>query len=397
MVMAICASVDAQKLITVRNDSPRPRREVVEVAVTEKFKSKLKKAGKILLDGKGRPQSYQISSDGKLLILTDIPANGEVSYKIGKGEMPQDTMAKGRIYPERLDDIAWENDRIAFRTYGPALQRTGGRAYGYDVLTKRTDRMVLDKWYATMLDAENNRKRDSLRRIDKAAAWEFEKTYSYHFDHGEGLDCYAVGPTLGCGSAALITGETMHFPNCYVTCEVMENGPIRFRAKLTYSPTEIKGTEVREIRILTLDAASQLNHVTVTYEGLKEETTVVAGPACHSKDGGTYAANKEEGYVAHADPSERPKDDVGPIFVGAVFPLGISEAKYVSLRADGKAQSGAYGHVLGYGATSEAKPFEYYWGAGWIKFGFADFTVWEEYLKRFAADLREPLRVTVKL
>ena len=26
---------------------------------------------------------------------------------------------------------------------------------------------------------------------------------SYHVDHGNGMDCYAVGPTLGGGTAAL--------------------------------------------------------------------------------------------------------------------------------------------------------------------------------------------------
>ena len=28
--------------------------------------------------------------------------------------------ARGRFVPERRDDFAWENDRIAFRVYGPA-------------------------------------------------------------------------------------------------------------------------------------------------------------------------------------------------------------------------------------------------------------------------------------
>ena len=27
-----------------------------------------------------------------------------------------------RIVPERIDDYTWENDKVAFRTYGPAAQ-----------------------------------------------------------------------------------------------------------------------------------------------------------------------------------------------------------------------------------------------------------------------------------
>ena len=46
-----------------------------------------------------------------------------------------DVVACGRQYPERLDDVAWENDRAAYRAYGPALQEKGERAFGYDIWT----------------------------------------------------------------------------------------------------------------------------------------------------------------------------------------------------------------------------------------------------------------------
>ena len=52
-----------------------------------------------------------------------------------------------RFVPERSDDFAWENDRIAFRMYGPALERTGEISSGIDIWAKRTRKPVIERWY----------------------------------------------------------------------------------------------------------------------------------------------------------------------------------------------------------------------------------------------------------
>ena len=54
--------------------------------------------------------------------------------------------AYARLVPERKDDLAWENDKVAFRVYGPAL-RSGPEDSGIDVWCKRVARPVIDKWY----------------------------------------------------------------------------------------------------------------------------------------------------------------------------------------------------------------------------------------------------------
>jgi len=38
----------------------------------------------------------------------------------------------GRLVPERKDDFTWENNRSAFRLYGPALKATGEISNGMD-------------------------------------------------------------------------------------------------------------------------------------------------------------------------------------------------------------------------------------------------------------------------
>ena len=88
----------------------------------------------------------------------------------------EDFKAHGRFVRERFDDFAWENDRIAHRAYGKALETWRGEpltSSGIDVWSKRTPRMVVDEWY--MAD-------------------------DYHSDTGEGADVYSVGATRGCGS-----------------------------------------------------------------------------------------------------------------------------------------------------------------------------------------------------
>ena len=74
---------------------------------------------------------------------------------------------------------------------------------------------------------------------------------SYHVDHGNGMDCYAVGPTLGGGTAALFPDSTIVYPYCYKDCEILDNGPLRFTAKLVYNPLVVKGdSSVIETRII---------------------------------------------------------------------------------------------------------------------------------------------------
>lgn len=75
----------------------------------------------------------------RLFFLFPSGGGENVTYKITPGTPEAfKTIACGKQYPERVDDIAWENDRIAFRTYGPALQATGEKAYGCDIWVKRS-------------------------------------------------------------------------------------------------------------------------------------------------------------------------------------------------------------------------------------------------------------------
>jgi len=84
-----------------------------------------------------------------LLVQVDVPANGKLVLQLMKGKStPASVKTYGRYVPERKDDFAWENDKIAFRMYGKELEKTPKEmAYGMDVWVKSTDRMVINERY----------------------------------------------------------------------------------------------------------------------------------------------------------------------------------------------------------------------------------------------------------
>src|SRR5438046_7481420 len=53
-----------------------------------------------------------------------------------------------RYVPERVDDIAWENDRTAFRIYGPELETAAPPlTAGIDAWGKRVRYPIINRWY----------------------------------------------------------------------------------------------------------------------------------------------------------------------------------------------------------------------------------------------------------
>ncbi|MCQ2237167.1 MAG: DUF4861 domain-containing protein [Bacteroidales bacterium] len=380
--------------IEVVNKGDFERQEMVEVPTSDMGLDADKTY--VLRDSEGKEVEYQLTHDARLIFLVDFGANESKVYTFSEGK-PADVarIAEGKVYPNRVDDIAWENDRIAFRAYGPALQASKERAYGYDVWAKRVSEPVVDARYEQELNPETTAKIAALKAEGKAdEAAELYHSVSYHVDHGNGLDCYKVGPTLGGGASALVVNDAIIYPYCYKTCEILDNGPLRFSVKLTYCETEIDGEMVTEVRTITLDKGEQLNKTTVKYLGLTKETTVVAGPVCHHADGGENVADAEAGYVAYADPTDNPNNDNGTIYVGAAFPE-LNDAKLVLFDEEEAADRGANGHVLGYMTYKPGETLTYYWGGGWSKWGFESFEAWDTYMKTAAKRIKSPLSIIV--
>lgn len=147
--------------------------------------------------------------------------------------------AYARLVPEREDDLAWENDKVAFRVYGPAL-RKGPEDSGIDVWCKRIGYPVLDKWYD----------QDRLRKI------------SYHKDHGEGYDGYHVADTRGCGGLGLWIDGKLITSDTYISAEIIWARPDVAEFKTVYEyPVQVNGKTVYENRITRLRLGQRLNEI----------------------------------------------------------------------------------------------------------------------------------------
>ena len=401
MTALFCFACNDSRTVTVTVTNPlamERSNEMVEVSmetVTDRL-GLADTAQIVVLNANGQQVPYQITYDGKVIFPAAIAAGGTATYTIQTGTPEAfDVKACGRCYPERMDDMAWENDLVAFRAYGPALQAKGERGFGYDLFTKyNTTEPILEAMYAKELDKETLAKIAELKKTDPKAAAELSRERSYHIDHGYGMDCYAVGPTLGAGVAALMVNDSIIYPWCYKNQEILDNGPLRFTVKLEFTPLTVKGdSTVVETRLITLDAGSHLNKTAVSYSNLKETLPIVAGIVLHEPDG-AVVADAANGYITYVDPTTGP--DNGKIFMGAAVPAVVKDAKTVLFsEKEKKERNNADGHVLAVSDYEPGSEYVYYWGFAWDKADIKTADAWNRYMADFAQKVRNPLMVKV--
>lgn len=402
IVSLFCFACGESKTVTVTVSNPlamERSNEIVELSIAE-VSNRLNLADTaqvVIFDSEGKEIPYQITYDDKIIFPVAVPGNATSTYTIQAGTPHEvEVKACGRQYPERLDDMSWENDLVGFRAYGPALQAKGERGFGYDLFTKKgTTDPVLESFYAKELDAEVRSKIAELRSTDPEGAKKLQNSISYHIDHGYGMDCYAVGPTLGAGVSALLVNDTIIYPWCYKTQEILDNGPLRFTVKLEFTPLNVKGdTTVLETRLITLDAGSHLNKTAVSYTNLKEALPIVTGIVLHESNP-VVTADAVNGYMTYVDPTTGAHN--GKIFMGAAFPTVIKEAKSVFFTEQEKKQrNNADGHLLAYSDYEPGSDYVYYWGFAWDRADIKTSAEWNSYMNAFAQKVRNPLAVTIK-
>lgn len=125
-----------------------------------------------------------------------------------------------RFVPERKGDIAWENDRAAFRVYSQEVK--GSVSSGVDYWGKRVDYPIINKWYD--LNA---------------------KGLEYHVDRGEGRDFYVVGKNRGVGGPGIMLGGELLVPEPYESYEILTNTRKKISFSLHYPPIMKDGAILR--------------------------------------------------------------------------------------------------------------------------------------------------------
>lgn len=368
---AILASCSRQGLkVAVTNGSESDRTdETVELC----FKSLQEADGSltadnvVVLDASGVqvPSQVYTETDGtvKLVFQVNVPASESVEYEVVAGEREQyPVLAYSRHVPERMDDYAYENNLVAGRIYGPALEFP--RTYGSDVWVKCTDRLVIDDWFA---------KGD------------------YHHNYGEGMDCYKVGGTLGGGALAPYAdcGDFVIGDN-WASFKHICDGPVRTKAAFTYDAVEVNGLKYSAYREIELDANSHFVKSVTTFSPVGHDAdslNVALGAVTHDvisrANGQNWIA-----FTEKASDSSQPDVD-GNISIALVYdPAELADNVIVGV-----------GDVAGHAAilTHEAagKPITVWTGSGWSQGGVGSPQEWEKMVSRFASSKADPLIIEI--
>ncbi|MBA3675696.1 MAG: DUF4861 family protein, partial [Chitinophagaceae bacterium] len=313
----------------------------------------------IIINPKTKQQAiYQLEYRGTKEIqnlLIQVTVAAEIQLQLQKGK-PEKFVSKtySRYVPERKDDFAWENDKIAFRMYGKALEGTKENAYGTDVWVKRTDKLVINERY---------------------------KRAEYHIDHGDGMDYYHVGFSLGAGNMAPYKNDTIWYSKNYRTWKVLDNGPLRSTFQLTFEEWNVSSEKVKVIKTISLDAGSQMNRVEATYQFDHSSNLQVAAGIIKRKEPGVIWLNENNGVMGYWEPTHKTNGTTG---VGCVF---IQPIQVMMSNKE---------HLLTVLETKSNNPLIYYTGAAWDRAGIITSSEkWFEYLTFYKQRLENPLKVFI--
>jgi hypothetical protein len=310
---------------------------------------------------------------GELLFQHSFTAGEKsASFTVEKSEALEPVFpvkAYARYVQERLDDFAWENDRIAHRIYGPARAAPAPPGSGKEVLEtsgidiwfKRVEYPIVDRWY--------NKGHDH-----------------YHKDEGEGLDMYNVSQTRGAGGTGVWAGGKLYVSGNWKSWKVLANGPVRAMFELTYDSWDANGVKVAEVKRFTVDAGHQLDQVESTFQFTGTDRLTVAVGLNK-----TPANKKHEPQIALARSPAR--DWMTQWVTLKASPNGAYGTAVVLPGGVGFADDGL--NELALASVESGKPLRYWIGAAWDKAGqIVSQEAWQAYAAAAAARAAHPLKLS---
>lgn len=371
VVLCLCIAApllaDPDLLVTVRNPSAAPRTcETVEVRLIDLQANGMQggAGGFTVIDPANGTELITQVTDELLLFQSDFAGGETKSFRVKPGkrsEAPPVSKVDGYFaYPR--EDYAWENDRIAFRMYGPALAAEVGN--GIDVWTKRVRHLIVRKWYEE--DAREG------------------KGNYYHTDRGEGADFFAVGRTLGAGGSGLWYRDSLYQPGVFSACRMLSNGPIRTSFELAYDAWDIQGRKFAETKRISLDAGHNMNRIEVRFTGVNPNDSLLIACGLVKRKDVKASGDARRGWLALWGPTN--SDPVnGSLGTGIL----LTPSAVAGMREDSL-------HVMLLGHLVAGQPFVYRAGAGWTRSGdFNDGTAWKNYLSEALTAATEPLQISI--
>ncbi|WP_026464240.1 DUF4861 domain-containing protein [Adhaeribacter aquaticus] len=311
----------------------------------------------------------------EIIFQTSIKANQEQRFIIsgapnGASQRPKSELTTySRFVPERTDDYTWENDRVAFRTYGPVAQQLtesgkpgGTLTSGMDAWLKRVSYPIINKWY------RNNQ----------------EQNGAYHKDTGEGYDPYHVGLSRGIGGIGVWENDSLYVSKNFTGYKTIAVGPIRTVFELSYAPWSANGRTIQEKKRISLDLGSNLTRFEEELISSKPLPNCTIGITLHDQKGEVKVDSKS-GWFRYWEPM----DDS---YLGTAIVINPALVKsFKDHRSKAKEQS----HLLVM-SNVKNKKVVYYAGFAWVKSAqFKTKEEWDQYLANFAKRIVSPLEIKI--
>ncbi len=253
--------------------------------------------------------------------------------------------AVARFAPDRFDDLLWENDRVAHRIYGPALQaREPPSGSGIDVWARRVRYPFMDR---------------QLRFP------------SYHVDRGEGLDYYDVGRGRGAGGLGIWFDNKLWTSRNFAAYRIEKTGGDEARFSVDYNPWPVDvNRRVWETREFSLPMGSNFTRMTSTLQSDSTEPLIVGiGINRRTNDAGTgfITRDQEHGRMMFWEPTDAAHGSLGiAILVDPAMVEGFTQdaENYLILLR-----------------VTPGVPFTYYMGSAWDRGpDFATREAWETFV-----------------
>ena len=318
-------------------------------------------------------QTVDNDGDGtmdEILFQPKIAANSEKTFEIvtiTEAEQPKaEELCYSRFVPERTDDYTWENNKVAFRVYGPVAQKMiedgtpgGTLSSGVDAWLKKVEYPIINNWY----------KKNAI------------KPGAYHEASPEGRDNFHVGVSRGVGGIAVKADTTYYFSKNYTQWRTITTGPLRTSFHLEYANWGANGKLIKESKTISLDLGNNFSKFTTSIEGTD---TIYAGLTLHEKDG-KVTGSDDNGWVSYWQPHFETE-----LATAIVAPKGTFLG-YETYDTEQKDLSNAYAELK---VTNNE--VVYYAGFTWSESNqFKNSQEWEAYLDMFSKQIDTPLEVVL--
>lgn len=368
------------KRIVIQNTLQFERNEIVAIKLNRyKCIAKLNDFSSLLVKDKNGKllvtQLVDIDQDGtpdELLFQANVPANSKVNFTLftdsSLSTPKSNTTTYARFVPERIDDFAWENDKVAFRTYGPEAQRLteagrsdGTLSSGIDLWLKKVNYSIIDSWYAKNV---------------KAAGY-------YHIDHGEGYDPYHVGSSRGTGGTGIWENDSLYVSKNFTKCRVIATGPLRTVFELDYASWSKYG--LKETKRISLDLGSNFSKFENTISATTAIPNYTLGITLHQEKG-VVNIDAKKGVFRHWEP-------IDDSFVGEGIVIDPTVVK-TAMKHHSKAVDQSQILVV---TQPKENTLVYYTGFAWTNSGQVQSVQdWDARLEKQAEIIKNPLLVKIR-